>query len=107
MAYTYQMSFYIEPTQMNQLQIGEALETAIGYLRALLPSEPGFITARDMRSIDLQDRIHLILESEWNEWADLKRHREQSYLEEDHLLTHFKPHIDLEEIETHIYEEIA
>lgn len=107
MAYTYQISFYIEPTQMNQLQIGAALETTIGYLRTLLPAEYGFITARAMRSIDLQDRIHLVFESEWNEWADLVRHREHSYLEEDHLLTHFKPHVNVEDLESHIYEEIA
>ena len=42
MAYTYEISFHIASRQMDELSIGHALERGLGYLKTLLPSEPGF-----------------------------------------------------------------
>ena len=45
MAYIYEVSFDINKNQMSQLQIGQPLERVLGYLRTLLPGEPGYVTS--------------------------------------------------------------
>ena len=107
MAYIYQIEFDITPEQAKLLEIGAALEGALGYLKALLPSEDGFITARAMYSLTHKELIHLIFQSEWEYWEDLEKHRTKSYLDEDKLLENFRPHVDLLDMRTHIYQEVA
>lgn len=106
MAYIYQISFDIQPDQMNALQIGGALERVLGYLKTLLPAEYGYVTARAMSSIDMEDRTHLVFESIWDSWQDLESHR-NSQLSEKKILNEFKPHIQLEHMTTHIYTEVS
>jgi quinol monooxygenase YgiN len=106
MAFIYQVSFDIEPEQMEQLQIGAALERVLGYLRVRLPNEPGFVTARTMYSLDRADRTHLICESVWENWDDLEAHR-RSRQAEDKVLTEFKPHVTLEDLLVRVYEDVA
>ncbi len=52
MAYIYEVSFDIRSNQLSQLDIGAPLERVVGYLRTLLPSEPGYVTSRAMYSLD-------------------------------------------------------
>jgi hypothetical protein len=106
MAYVYQVSFEIRPEQMDELQIGASLERVLAYLRALLPSEVGHITSRAMSSVDVPDRTHVIVQSVWNSWEDLARHRQAS-LAEDKVLSEFEPHVTLEGLTAHAYEEVA
>jgi hypothetical protein len=106
MAYVYQVSFDIRPDQMSELQIGASLERVLGYLRSLLPGQPGHITSRAMYSLDMPDRTHLVFQSVWEAWDDLKAHR-QSSLAEDKVLTEFQPHVSLEDLVVHLYEEVA
>jgi hypothetical protein len=106
MAYVYQVSFDIRPEQMSQLEIGASLERVLGYLRALLPSEVGSITSRVMSSLDYPDRTHVIVQSVWDSWEDLARHRGSS-LAEDKVLSEFEPHVALEDLVVHAYEEVA
>jgi hypothetical protein len=106
MAYIYQVGFEIKPEQMEQLQIGTALERVLGYLRVLLPGEPGFVTARAMYSLDRADRTHLICESVWETWDDLETHR-RSRRAEDKVLTEFEPHVTLKDLSVHVYEDVA
>jgi hypothetical protein len=107
MAFFYQISFDIHPDQMGELEIGSSLERTLGYLRTLLPSENGFITVRVARSVQLQDEeIHIQVESEWDYWDELQAHR-HSNLAEDKILQEFEPHVDLEDLEVHVLEEIA
>jgi hypothetical protein len=106
MAYIYQVSFDIEPGQMDQLQIGGALERVLGYLKTLLPVEDGYITARAMSSLDLPDRTHLVFESVWDHWRDLENHR-NSQLSEKKVLAEFEPHVQLENVTTHIFTEVS
>lgn len=105
MAYIYQISFDIQPDQMNELEIGASLERVLGYLRALLPSEPGYVTSRAMNSLDMPGETHLVFQSMWETWDDLEAHR-QSSLAEDKVLTEFQPHVSLEDLSVHIYEEV-
>ncbi len=105
MAYIYQVSFDIRPDQMNELQIGAALERVLGYLRALLPSQSGFMSARAMYSLDMSDRTHLIFQSVWQDWDNLDEHRRSS-LSEDKVLLEFQPHVALKDLVAHIYEEV-
>jgi quinol monooxygenase YgiN len=91
---------------MEQLRIGAALERVLGYLRTLLPSETGYITARAMYSVDRDDRTHLVFQSVWETWEDLEAHRE-SELAEDKVLTEFEPHVELNDLVVHVYEEVA
>jgi hypothetical protein len=107
MAYIYQITFDIHPDQMDELQIGHSLERILGYLRSLLPSETGYITVRVARSVGPNsERIHLLVESEWEMWEDLKAHRSSS-LAEDKVLQEFEPHVKLEDLAIHTFEEVA
>ena len=106
MAYIYQVSFDIRPDQMDQLQIGGALERVLGYLKTLLPVEDGYVTARAMSSLDSVDRTHLVFESIWENWEDLESHR-NSQLSENKVLAEFEPHVQLEHVTTHIYTEVS
>ena len=105
MAYIYQVSVDIRPDQMNELEIGASLERVLGYLRALLPSEPGYVTSRAMDSLDLPGRTQLVFQSVWGTWGDLDAHR-QSSLAEDKILTEFRPHVSLKDLSVRIYEEV-
>ena len=108
MAYIYSISFDIGPDQMDELQIGASLERTLGYLRTLLPSEMGFITARAMYALEADDKgeIDLIFQSVWDRWEDLEMHR-TSLLAEDKILREFEPHVELADLRVRIYEEVA
>ena len=106
MAYVYQIGFDIRPNQMSELQIGSSLERVLAYLRALLPGEAGYITARAMHSVDVPDSTHLVFQSVWEGWDDLENHRRSS-LSEDKVLTEFKPHVELQDLTVHVYEEVS
>jgi hypothetical protein len=106
MAYVYQVSFDIRPDQMSELEIGASLERVLGYLRTLLPAEVGFVTSRAMYSVDSAERTHLVFESVWETWDNLDEHR-QSSLAEDKVLVEFKPHVALEDLSAHVYQEVA
>jgi hypothetical protein len=105
MAYIYQVAFDIKRGQMSELAIGSSLERVLGYLRTLLPAERGFITSRAMRSVGLQENVHLVFQSVWEEWEDVERHR-QSSLSEDKVLKEFEPHVALEDLASQVYEEV-
>ena len=106
MAYIYQVSFDIRPDQMDELEIGASLERVLGYLRVLLPSEPGYITAQAVSSVDDPDGTHVIVQSVWDRWGDLARHR-QSSLAEDKILGEFGPHLAPADLVVRTYQEIA
>jgi hypothetical protein len=105
MAYVYQVSFDIRPDQMSELEIGASLERVLGYLRTLLPAETGFVTSRALYSVDIPETTHLVFESVWERWGDLDSHRRSS-LAEDKVLTEFKPHVALEDLSVHAYQEV-
>jgi heme-degrading monooxygenase HmoA len=105
MAYIYLVSFDINHNQMEQLHIGAALERTLGYLRTLLPNEPGYITARAMSSIDRSNLHQMMVESVWDQWQDLQAHQ-KSGLAEQKILTEFKPHVDIEDLRVRIYQEV-
>ena len=106
MAYIYQVSFNIQPNQMNELQIGASLERVLGYLRTLLPSQPGFIEARVLYSVDQPEQTYVVCVSEWEHWEHLEHHR-TSTLAEDKVLAEFAPHITQENLIIRIYSEVA
>ena len=106
MAYVYQVSFDIQPDQMGELKVGASLERVLAYLRTLLPGQPGHITSRAFYSLDVPDRTHIIFQSAWEAWDDLEAHRSSS-LAENKVLTEFQPHVTLEDLAVHVYEEVA
>jgi hypothetical protein len=106
MAYIYQVSFDIHPSQMSELQIGASLERVLAYLRTLLPSEPGYITSQAMHSVDVPSSTHLVFQSMWEGWDDLENHRGSS-ISEDKVLAEFKPHVELQDLTVRVYEEVS
>ena len=88
MAYVYQVGFDISPERRSELEVGSSLERVLGFLRVLLPAEPGYTTARAVYSLDVPGRIRVVVESVWDHWEDLQTHR-QSALAEDKILHEF------------------
>ncbi len=105
MAYMYSVSFEIPSDRMNELQIGAALERVLGYLRILLPGEVGFTTVRALHSVESGGDVSVLVESVWDTWEDLVRHR-QSSLSEDKVLEEFRPHVELNDLTVRTYEEV-
>jgi len=106
MAYIHELSFDIRSDQLDALKIGSSLERVLGYLKTLLPSEQGYVTARALYSIESENITHIVFLSEWQEWEDLDRHRQSPLLEEK-VIREFDPHIKLEHLVTQVYNEIA
>lgn len=106
MAYSYHISFDIDPEQKAELEIGASLERVIGYLRTLLPSEDGHIESRALASLDDPKRIHIVFESIWMDWDSLVRHR-NSTLTEDKVIKEFKPDVELKYLTHKIFREIS
>jgi hypothetical protein len=48
----------------------------------------------------------VLIESEWDYWDELESHR-HSNLAEDKILQEFEPHIELDDLEVHVFEEVA
>jgi hypothetical protein len=106
MAYIYEVSFDIDSEKMNQLKIGSSLERVLGYLRTILPSEPGYVTSRALYTLESEDTTNVIFQSEWQDWEDLNRHVSSSLLEKK-VLKEFEPHIKLEHLTSRTLNEIA
>jgi hypothetical protein len=105
MAYIYEVSFSLDPVQLEQLKIGRSLEKVIGYMRVLLPSQPGFVSTSGLQEVNSDGKPNLVFLSEWETWEDLLAHR-QSSLTEDKVLLEFDPHIQKEHLVRRIYREI-
>ena len=105
MAFYYEVSFNLESEQLADLKIGKSLERVIGYLRVLLPSQSGFISASGMQEVNAQGKPNLVFLSEWETWEDLEAHL-QSSLVEDKILLEFDPHIQSEHLVKRVYREI-
>ncbi len=104
--YTIELSFLIPSSRIDQLVgIGNSIERGIGYMRSLLPSEPGFVTARAMYTIDDANTTQVVFHSVWEEWQDLENHR-HSYLDERRLIKEFTPALSVENINIRIYSEV-
>jgi heme-degrading monooxygenase HmoA len=106
MAYTYQVKFKIKEEQREQLRIGANLEKIIGYLRTLLPGEPGFISVRGMHSMNIPGPTRVVVQSTWDLWEDLLLHQ-KSGLAEQKVLVEFGPHIAFEDLVMQIYKEVS
>lgn len=106
MTYIYHISFDINRDEMSQLSIGKSLQNSLGYLRALLPGEPGYITSRAMYLISDYEKTHIVFESVWDTWDDIENHRMKSTLDENQLLKEFQLKVNLENLEANIYEEV-
>ncbi len=104
--YTIELSFRIPSSRIDQLiGIGNSIERGIGYMRALLPSEKGFVTARAMYSIDDAENTLVVFQSVWDQWEDVQGHR-GSYLDERRLIKEFEPALDVENVNVRIYTEV-
>jgi quinol monooxygenase YgiN len=104
--YIYEVTFSIRFDRMNELEIGHSLERVLGYLRAVLPNEHGFMTSRALYTIDDPTHTHVVFLSEWGSWEALERHRD-SALVETKVLSEFEPHITREDMDVRIYAEVG
>jgi hypothetical protein len=105
MAYIYQVDFELPGDQLSELEIGSSLERVLSYLRAVLPSEAGFVTSRAMRSVEMVAVVHVVFQTVWETWDDVQAHR-QSGLAEDKVVLEFDSHISKEHLVINIYDEI-
>jgi hypothetical protein len=106
MAYIYQIGFNIDKDEMSELEIGSSLERTLGYLKTLLPSQDGFISARAMHTMSDSTPLHFVVESSWNTWEDFQNHV-HSNLAEDKILQEFQPHVKLDELTTCVFDEVS
>jgi len=105
MPYIYQVNFHFPQDRADELRIGTSLERILAYLRALLPSEPGYVTSQGMYSVNPDERLHIVFHTVCESYEDLVRYGESS-LSEDKVLLEFEPHLSDEEIQVHVYSEI-
>ncbi len=105
MAYVYQVSFDIKPEQLTDLEIGSALERALMALRALLPDQAGYVSSRGMHSIDRDSATHIVFQSVWSDWDEFQNHIKSS-IAEDRVIREFKPHLSVDNLTTHQFEEV-
>lgn len=106
MSYVYEVSFDIDSNMMNYLKIGSSLERVLGYLRTLLPSVEGYVTSRALYSLDNEETTHVIFQSEWQEWENLKLHMASAMLESK-VLEEFDSQVKLEHLKSRAFNEIA
>lgn len=106
MAYVHQVSFQLAPDQSGDLKVGAPLQRVIGFLRALLPNEEGYMTSRAMYSIDSSDQTLIVFQSVWEEWDDLLAHRSSRVMEEK-ALTEFGHLVSGNAITSHSFAEVA
>jgi len=106
MAYIYEVSFFLDRDQQEQLSIGRSFEKVIGYMRVLLPDQPGYISARAYYEVNPSAKSRVIFFSEWENWDDCSTHVQSSVVE-DKVLLEFNPHIQDEHLEKRIYREVA
>ena len=107
MPYIYEISFDIDSDDMDQLIMGRSVQRSVGYLKALLPSEVGYITSRGMFSLSHEKVTHIIFQSVWEDWDTLLGHRENSPLDEHKLINEFQMDVRIKNLVTHVYEEIS
>ncbi len=104
--YTLELSFRIPYSQVEQVTgIGNSIERGLGYMRTLLPSEPGFVTARGLYSIDQANATLIIFQSVWERWEDVVNHR-NSIFDEERLIGEFEPALDVRDINIRYYSEV-
>lgn len=106
MPYVYEVSFDIAPGEMEDLDVDSSLGRVLGYLRALLPNEHGFVRSHAMYSLDDPEHRRLVFRSEWGSWEALVKHRD-SELMEAKVLEEFDPHVPAESITTRVYAEVG
>jgi hypothetical protein len=107
MTYIYQTTIDLETTDTDQIRNGKSLGSALAYLKALLPDEPGFVTARAMVSMGKNDKTHLIIESNWEDWESLEKHLQESPFAEKKILLQFDLQVKSLDLTTAIYEEVG
>jgi hypothetical protein len=107
MAYIYQTVFDIRADEVSQIQVGKSLGQSLAYLKAFLPNETGFITSRAMVSMSQEEKTHLVLESNWEDWESLEMHLKNSPFAEHKILSKFDLKVTPQDIKTFIYEEVG
>lgn len=106
MAYVYEISFDIPGSDFDEMRLGNSVQVALSYMRALLPNEPGFINSRALFSISHVELTHIVFQSLWEDWDSMLMHRDQSTLNEGHLVNAFKLDVEPQNLQTHVYQEI-
>lgn len=106
MPYIYEVRFSIRFEDMNELEVGRSLERVLGYLKAVLPNEHGFMTSRAMYTIDDPKHTDVTFLSEWGSWEALDKHRKSALLE-DKVLAEFDPHVSPEKMSVRIFAEVG
>ncbi len=106
MAYVYEITFDIPGSDYQQMRLGESVQVALAYLRALLPNEPGYITSRAMYSLNHTELTHIVFQSVWEDWDSLLHHRTHSRLNGANLLNEFKLEVEPLNLHTNVFEEI-
>ncbi len=106
MPYVYEVSFDIDPKSITELDVGNALERTVSYLKSRLPGRHGFITGGAEYSVDDPDTTRIVFRSEWSDWEDVQNHRDSSLLE-DKVLKEFNPRVNIGTVSTRVYAKVG
>jgi hypothetical protein len=107
MTYIYQTMIDLNSEDADQIRTGKSLGLGLAYLKAVLPNEPGFITARAMVSMAKNDKTHLVIESSWEDWEALEMHLQKSPFAEKKIFPQFDLQVKSLDLATVIYEEVG
>lgn len=106
MAYVYQLSFNLKPELAAELAIGAGVQQGLSYLRAVLPSETGYVSTRAVQALNgAQGGTNVVFESTWETWDDLQAHQ-KSATAESNVLRKLRPALPLDDLVVRIFREI-
>ena len=106
MPYVYEVSFDIDPKNVGELEVGNALERTSSYLKARLPGRHGFISGGAEYSVDDPNTTRIVFRSEWSDWEDVENHRDSTLLE-DKVLQEFNPNMNIGTVSTRVYAKVG
>ncbi len=106
MPFVHEVAFDIPVDRAIDLKIGKGLQRVIGFLRSLLPNEPGFVSARAMHSVGQSNVVHVVIQSVWEYWDDLIAHN-ASRMAAEKVLAEFGGVVPTGGLTVRTYEEIS
>ena len=102
MPFVYHTEFDIDASKLELFEVGSELELIAATLKSVLPGEVGYVSSHTLYSLDRPAAVRVIMESMWETWEDLVKHREGDY-DEAKYVAEWAGDVARDEIVGHTY----